>query len=190
MNPSALQSRAAWGAHSYSPAFLADPRPHRDFAHAVLHVVKATGKLATQALLLPVRTVDVRVLPDRDRCQRALADVAICVCRAANTVPFVGIDLAAAVTDRGVRVSDLDNWPGNPIALGALELAASAGALAGLVDAMDHDEAWMPEDIGRALADAWSDTCRLAVRIGQVLGPFDLAASVDARLTEKGLGPQ
>lgn len=90
-----LQNEAAWGAHTYSDAFNADPRPHRDAAHAVLHIAKATGKLCGAIDNLDhAEELDPRTVP------KALADVVICALRVANTWPVGKIDVADAIDAR------------------------------------------------------------------------------------------
>jgi len=166
-----LQARAAWGAHTYTEQFNADPRPHRDFAHAVIHIVKAAGKLARWDL----------GLVDEDA-PKACADVAICIARAANTVPGGPVDIVDTVRSLGHRSRAV---PGAVhCVIGALMEAA--GSLAALVDAMDHGEAWDLGFVKRALACAWIDTTRLAEMIPQP--PLELSDVIEKRLAEKGIG--
>lgn len=90
-----LQARAAWGSHTYSPEFQADPRPHKHFEHAVLHIHKAGGKLAGA-----LDALNHGEPYDPEAVRRALADVLICALRAANNLPGGPLDLAAAVAAR------------------------------------------------------------------------------------------
>lgn len=167
-----LQARAAWGAHTYTNEFNADPRPHRDFAHAVIHIVKAAGKLARWDL----------GLGDEDA-PKACADVAICIARAANTVPCGPVDIVETVRSLDCRRSRAVPGAVNCV-IGALTEAA--GSLAALVDAMDHGEAWDLDFVKRALACAWIDTTRIAEMIPQP--PLELSDVIEKRLAEKGIG--
>jgi len=90
-----LQADAAWGSQTYSEAFNADRRPHRDMAHAVQHIHKAGGKLAAA-----LDDLDHGESTDRSAVERALADTVICALRAANQWPGGAIDLQAAVEAR------------------------------------------------------------------------------------------
>ena len=90
-----IQTGAMWGAHTYSEEFNADPRAHRDAAHALLHITKASGKLA--------EAVDSRdhVGAFAERAvAKYLADVVICALRFANTWPGGPIDVATAIEER------------------------------------------------------------------------------------------
>jgi hypothetical protein len=69
---------------------------HKDFAHALLHVQKASGKLASAVndaehggSEFPPEEVD-----------RYVADLVVCALRMANTCPGRTIDLQRAVEDR------------------------------------------------------------------------------------------
>jgi len=90
-----LQADAAWGSQTYSEAFNADRRPHRDMAHAVQHIHKAGGKLAAA-----LDDLDHGEGTDRSAVERALADTVICALRAANQWPGGAIDLQSAVEAR------------------------------------------------------------------------------------------
>jgi hypothetical protein len=94
-----LQDNLPWGAHNYSQAFQAYGVPHRDFAHALLHVQKAVGKLA-----IAVDNGDHEEHPSAffgpDDVDRFVADLVICALRLANTNPGRRINLQAAIEDR------------------------------------------------------------------------------------------
>lgn len=91
----ALQTEGAWGAHTYTDAFNADSRHHRDAAHAVQHITKATGKLAGF-----LDCLDHDEPFERLAVEKALADVVICTMRTANRWPGGIIDLTSAIDDR------------------------------------------------------------------------------------------
>jgi hypothetical protein len=73
-----------WNLNGYSAAFKGNELESRDFAHALLHVTKAAGQLATvvdnldHGVLLEVTPHDVML---------KLADLVICAARMANTLP-------------------------------------------------------------------------------------------------------
>lgn len=93
-----LQERASWGSQTYDTKFNADPRPHKDMAHAVQHILKAAGQLAG---VLDDLDHGERTAPTlHGTTWRALADVVICALRAANTFPLVAIDMQTAVPAR------------------------------------------------------------------------------------------
>lgn len=98
-----IQTGAMWGAHTYSREFNADPRPHHDAAHAVLHITKATGKVAGLLDDLDHAQDFVAAITGtchRDDVARYLADVVICALRAANTWPGGAIDMTNAIEAR------------------------------------------------------------------------------------------
>lgn len=76
--------------------FRASPMSHKDFAHALNHVVKASGKLAT--------LVDDAEHKGHDFQHSAVApyvaDLVVCALRMANVCPNGVIDLQAAVEAR------------------------------------------------------------------------------------------
>lgn len=100
-----LQEMLPWGAHEYSDAFKAYAVEHRDFAHGLLHLQKAIGKIAN-------------VVDDADHTEnvrgaflaeglglptvvdRYLADLVIIACRMANVCPGKVIDLQEAIDRR------------------------------------------------------------------------------------------
>ncbi len=94
-----LQSSLPWTAH-YHRDFRSSPQTHKDFGHALLHIHKAGGKLATildeaehggYDWANPVKRADV---------EKYVADMVICALRMATTCPDGQIDLQRAVEDR------------------------------------------------------------------------------------------
>ncbi len=94
-----LQSGLPWTAH-YHRDFRATPQTHKDFGHALLHIHKAGGKLASiideaehagYEWADPAKRADV---------EKYVADMVICALRMANTCPDGVIDLQAAVESR------------------------------------------------------------------------------------------
>lgn len=94
-----LQSSLPWTAH-YHRDFRASPMTHKDFQHAVLHTMKATGKLATILNDAEHGGVAWETPEVRAEIAKYLADWVICALRAANTCPDGIIDLQRAVEDR------------------------------------------------------------------------------------------
>lgn len=99
-----LQLNLPW-TPSYSEDFRSNPQSHKDFAHAVLHIAKATGNLATvseewdhkrPAGQRPGTTLEA----ERAAATKALADLVICALRAASVLPGGSLDLARAVVER------------------------------------------------------------------------------------------
>lgn len=94
-----MQQTLPWGAHNYSQAFQSYPVPHRDFAHALLHVLKAAGKLS-----IAVDDADHSDTPEEafkpESVDRFIADLVICAFRLANTCPGRVIDLQQAIEVR------------------------------------------------------------------------------------------
>lgn len=94
-----LQTSLPWTIR-YSRDFRANPQPHKDFAHALLHVTKAMGKLTA---LVDDMDHDREVADDstlRERHAKYLADLVVCALRAANTFPGGVVDLQRAVEER------------------------------------------------------------------------------------------
>lgn len=90
-----LQTDLPWTAH-YHRDFRASPMTHKDFAHALLHVTKAAGKLA--AVVNDAEHAGSAFRPaDVDR---YVADLVVCALRMANTCPGRVIDLQSCVEDR------------------------------------------------------------------------------------------
>lgn len=94
-----LQTNLPWTIR-YSQDFRSNPQPHKDFAHAMHHVAKASGKL--HALVDDMdhdRTVaDSAAL--RADYGKYVADLVVCALRLANTFPGGVLDLERAVVDR------------------------------------------------------------------------------------------
>ncbi len=101
-----LQAELPWGANDYNETFQKSPAIHKDFQHALVHVLKALGKLSSFAEAAD-HAEDVNF--PYDEISKYLADVVICTVRMANTKPNARVDLAKAVLDRieekmGVRL--------------------------------------------------------------------------------------
>ena len=90
-----LQTKLPWTIH-YHRDFRASPMAHKDFAHALLHVQKACGKLA--AVVNDAEHKGSEFTPDEVDCY--VADLVVCALRMANTCPGRTIDLQKAVVDR------------------------------------------------------------------------------------------
>lgn len=90
-----LQTQLPWTVH-YHRDFRSSPMTHKDFAHALLHVTKATGKLA--AVVNDAEHGGSEFLPEE--VDRFVADLVVCALRMANTCPGRTIDLQRAVEDR------------------------------------------------------------------------------------------
>lgn len=86
-----------WTGELYSPEFKESPAKHKDFTHAILHVMKATGQLASMAEGLDHSE---EFLPKREDAEKYLADIVICALRMGNTFPGGRIDMRRAVLDR------------------------------------------------------------------------------------------
>ncbi len=87
-----IQNQLPWTI-KYSRDFHANPQSHKDFAHALTHVLKAAGKLAAT-----VDDLDHR-RESQDEYEKYIADLVICALRMANTAP-IPIDLHSAVINR------------------------------------------------------------------------------------------
>lgn len=94
-----LQTGLPWTGH-YHRDFRSTPMTHKDFAHALLHVHKAGGKLAAIVNDAEHGGVDWAHLTNREEVEKYLADFVICALRMANTCPEGVIDLQAAVESR------------------------------------------------------------------------------------------
>lgn len=90
-----LQSSLPWTAH-YHRDFRANPQSHKDFDHALLHIVKASGGLATVIDQAEHGGHEF----EHDAVQKYVADMVICALRMANTCPNGIIDLQHAVEER------------------------------------------------------------------------------------------
>lgn len=83
---------------TYSDEFRKSEVIHKDFTHALLHVVKSTGKLSAMAEAADHHPeARAFLFSDAPRC---LADVVICVLRMANTLPGGEINLHEAIMKR------------------------------------------------------------------------------------------
>ncbi len=90
-----LQTKLPWTIH-YHRDFRASPMAHKDFAHELLHVQKACGKLA--AVVNDAEHAGSEFKADEVDCY--VADLVVCALRMANTCPGRTIDLQKAVVDR------------------------------------------------------------------------------------------
>lgn len=90
-----IQLSLPWTTH-YSKDFRSSPLTHKDFAHALLHVHKAGGKLA--AIVNDAEHGGVDWF--NEKTADYLADLVICAMRMANTKPDGMIDLHTAVLRR------------------------------------------------------------------------------------------
>jgi len=91
-----LQAQLPWTTH-YHRDFRANPQPHKDFQHAMLHVQKALGKLASVVNQAEHGGADFAAPLGVDP---YVADLVVCALRMANTCPGRTIDLQRAVQDR------------------------------------------------------------------------------------------
>lgn len=94
-----LQDNLPWG-DSYSQEFQDNKQSHRDWNHAVLHVIKAAGKLAALGEELDHRENNPHLGHEETAAVHALADLVICSLRLANVFPVRPIDLESAVLTR------------------------------------------------------------------------------------------
>lgn len=104
MNLRALQRILPWTIH-YHRDFRASPLAHKDFGHALIHVFKAAGKLASLIDDAEHRGCEFRP----EETDPYIADLVICALRLANTVPGRTVDLERVVIERilaknGVRI--------------------------------------------------------------------------------------
>lgn len=97
-----LQANLPWTIH-YHRDFRASPMAHKDFAHALLHVHKAAGKLA--ALVNDAEHAGCEFKPEQT--DAYVADLVVCALRMANTCPGRVIDLQRAVIDRIEKKNDV-----------------------------------------------------------------------------------
>ena len=91
------QLKELWTGETYTKEFQESPTTHKDFQHALLHVAKASGKLA--ALVEDLDHVRREGLP-LEEVRKYLADLIICSLRMGNTTPGGEIDLEKAVIER------------------------------------------------------------------------------------------
>jgi hypothetical protein len=94
-----LQTGLPWTGH-YHRDFRSTPMTHKDFAHALLHVHKAGGRLAAIVNDAEHGGVDFAAAEVRDEIAKFLADLVICGLRMANTCPEGVVDLQQAVEHR------------------------------------------------------------------------------------------
>lgn len=135
-----LQLNLPWTI-KYSRDFRANPQPHRDFAHALIHTGKALGKLFAFADDMDHdRDVALQVSPTSSA--RYLADLVICAMRASNTYPGTVIDLEAAVIER------LESKNGTKLAIAPAEdpLGIKASAQHRQRAYREDRREWSPED--------------------------------------------
>lgn len=83
---------------TYSDDFRKSEVVHKDFTHALLHVMKATGKLSAMAEKVDHHAV-ARVHAFVEA-RKSLADLVICAMRMANTLPAGPINLHEAIVER------------------------------------------------------------------------------------------
>jgi RES domain-containing protein len=94
-----LQSSLPWTAH-YHRDFRSTPMTHKDFGHALLHIHKASGKLAAIIDEAEHAGFDWADPAKRAQVEKYVADMVICALRMANTCPDGVLDLQAAVERR------------------------------------------------------------------------------------------
>lgn len=97
MNLMEMQAKLPWGIE-YSELFKQNPCIHKDFQHALAHIMKAAGKLWTMIEAADHQTA-VANFPKAE-VEKYLADLVICALRMANTSPSGLIDLEKAVIAR------------------------------------------------------------------------------------------
>jgi hypothetical protein len=91
-----------WKDDRYSDAFKFARLPQKDFGHALLHILKAAGKLAVmveEADHASGIEVIKCFLPDK-QAEKYLADIVISAMRMANTIPTGVFSLEQAVLER------------------------------------------------------------------------------------------
>lgn len=97
-----IQETLPWSI-AYSEAFQASPLHYKDFQHALVHVVKAAGKLAAM-----IDDHDHGRVVEDPNVPKYLADLVICSIRMANVAPGGKIDLQEAVE---ARISQKNGTP-------------------------------------------------------------------------------
>lgn len=90
-----LQTQLPWTVR-YHRDFRSSPMAHKDFGHALLHVQKASGKLASVVNAAEHGGSEFKP----EEVDRYVADLVVCALRMANTCPGRTIDLQRAVEDR------------------------------------------------------------------------------------------
>lgn len=101
-----LQSSLPWTAH-YHRDFRATPMTHKDFGHALLHILKASGKLAAIIDDAEHGGYDWADPAKRADVEKYVADMVICALRMANTCPDGVIDLQRAIDERMTSKNNL-----------------------------------------------------------------------------------
>lgn len=94
-----LQTSLPWTI-KYSQDFRSNPQTHKDFAHSLVHVAKALGKLMG---LVDDMDHDRATALDPKLAEtygKYVADLVVCALRAANTFPGGKLDLQSAVEQR------------------------------------------------------------------------------------------
>ena len=94
-----FQSSLPWTSH-YHRDFRSSPQTHKDFGHALLHVCKASGRLAAIVDDAEHAGYDWADPAKRADVEKYVADLVICALRLANTCPDGVIDLQRAVERR------------------------------------------------------------------------------------------
>lgn len=92
-----------WTLESYSAEFKAGKLPYRDFEHALLHVMKATGKLVAMVEEADHGGESFPTI----RTANYLADLVICAIRMASKHPYGEIDIESAVMARIREKADI-----------------------------------------------------------------------------------
>lgn len=90
-----IQKQLPWTVH-YHHDFRASPVAHKDFQHALIHAMKAVGKLSAVVDKAEHKGSDFHPI----EVNMYIADLVVCALRMANTSPFGTIDLQAAVEFR------------------------------------------------------------------------------------------
>lgn len=94
-----LQTALPWTAH-YHRDFRSSPMTHKDFAHALLHIHKAGGRLAAIIDEAEHAGFNWADPANRTEVEKYVADMVICALRMATTCPDGQIDLQQAVERR------------------------------------------------------------------------------------------
>jgi hypothetical protein len=99
MNIQDIQLKLPWSAKEYSGPFARNESLHKDFQHALIHIMKATGQLAAMVELGDHHEASQSTFPNYE-VEKYLADIVICAMRMANTNPSGFINLQQAVVRR------------------------------------------------------------------------------------------
>lgn len=89
----------AWTEETYSDAFQMSTAPDKSFRHALLHAMKALGKLTEMPETFDHDNV-VRSCYQDGWAEKYLADLVICAVRMASTHPAGHIDIERAIRER------------------------------------------------------------------------------------------